>query len=152
MTDTFEIIERQEQPVISVRRRTPVAGLNGAIAQAYQEIFSYLGQLGENPADTPFTAYYNMDMQDLDVEIGVAVSRPLPGGGAVQQSVIPAGRQASCMYKGPYSEIGEAYAALEAWAKEKGVAPTGVSYEYYLNTPGQVPDSELLTKIVFLLK
>ncbi len=152
MTDTFELIEKQEQPVLSVRRRTPVAGLSEAISQAYQEVFSYLGQLGEQPADIPFTAYYNMDMQDLDVEIGVAVSRPLPGKGAVQQSVIPAGKQASCVYKGPYSEIGKAYDALGAWITEKGFAPAGVYYEYYLNTPGQVPDSELLTKIVFLLK
>jgi effector-binding domain-containing protein len=152
MSDTFEIIEKQEQPVLSVRRRTPAAGLTGAITQAYQEVFSYLDQLGEHPADIPFTAYYNMDMQDLDVEIGVAVRRLLPGKGAVHQSVIPAGRQASCVYKGPYSDIGAAYDALDAWINEKGLAPTGVCYEYYLNTPGQVPDSELLTKIVFLLK
>jgi len=56
------------------------------------------------------------------------------------------------MYKGPYSKISSAYDAISAWMNEKGLTPTGVVYEYYFNTPGEVPDSELLTKIAFPVK
>lgn len=151
MFDTFELTEQKEQPVLSVRTRTPVGNLTAALGKAYGAIFAYLGQMGETPAGAPFVAYYNVDMQDLDVEIGVPVSKPIAGRGEVNQSLIPAGKQASCVYKGPYAEIGPAYDALTKWIADSKLIPSGVCYEFYLNSPGEVPDSELLTKIVFLL-
>lgn len=151
MFDTFELIEQKEQPVLSVRTRTPVGNLTAVLGKAYGAIFTYLGQMGENPVGAPFVAYFNMDMQDLDVEIGIPVSKPIPGKGEVKQSSIPAGKQASCVYKGPYAEIGPAYDALTKWIADSKQIPAGVCYEFYLNSPGEVPDSELLTKIVFLL-
>jgi len=42
----------------------------------------------------------------------------------------------------------------EAWTKyvgEQGFTATGVAYEYYLNKPGQTPEDELQTMIVFPL-
>jgi len=38
------------------------------------------------------------------------------------------------------------------WISEIGHTPTGVAYEFYYNAPGEVPESELLTKIVFPLE
>ena len=55
------------------------------------------------------------------------------------------------MYKGPYMEMPPAYEAITQWMKEKGYTPTGVAYEFYYNSPEEVPESELLTKIVFLV-
>ena len=147
-----EITEQKEQPALSVRTRTPVGNLQSEIEKAYAAIYTLLGETGETPAGAPYAAYYNMDMQDLDVEIGVPVARPLEGRGEVRAAVLPAGRQASCVFKGLYTEIGPAYEALTQWVGEAGQEPTGVCYEFYLNEPGVVPDSELLTKIVFLLK
>jgi effector-binding domain-containing protein len=152
MYEAFELTEQKEQPVLSVRTRTPVANLTVELGKAYQSIFTFLGQIGENPAGAPFAAFYNMDMQNLDVEIGIPVSKPIAGEGEVKQSSIPADKQASCIYKGAYDQISPAYEALTKWITEKNQVPTGICYEYYLNTPGTVPDSELLTKIVFLLK
>jgi effector-binding domain-containing protein len=152
MSYQIELSEQTEQPVLSVRTRTAVINLSAELGKAYGAIFQYLGQTGGTPSGAPFAAYYNMDMQDLDVEIGVPVSKPIVGSGAVGESVIPAGKQASCVFKGAYAEIGPAYEALTKWIGDNGHIPTGVCYEFYLNTPGEVPDSELLTKIVFLLK
>ncbi len=154
MFDTFELTEQKEQPVLSVRTRTSMDSISAEIGKAYGAIFPYLGELGECPVGAPFAAYYNMDMQNLDIEIGVPVSKPIAGRGDVKQSSIPAGKQASCIYKGPYDQagFGSAYEALTKFVAEKKEVPTGICYEHYLNTPGEVPDSELLTKIVFLLK
>lgn len=44
------------------------------------------------------------------------------------------------------------YNALIEWMTSQGHIPTGVVYEFYLNSPMEVPESELLTKVVFLLK
>ena len=66
-----------------------------ALGKAYGAIMQYLGELGMPPAGAPFVAYFNMDMQDLDIEIGFPVMQPLPGKGEVQASAIPAGKAAA---------------------------------------------------------
>jgi len=152
MSEQFQLNELKEQPVLSVRTRTPVTNLPQEIGKTYGAIAAYLEELGEAPADAPFTAYYNMDMDDLDVEMGFPVSKPLPSRDNIQANIIPAGKQASYMYKGAYAQMGSAYEALSGWVAAQGLEPTGISYEYYFNAPGEVPDDELLTKIVFLLK
>lgn len=152
MSEQFQLTELSEQPVLSVRTRTSFSNLPQEIGKAYGAICAYLEELGEAPADAPFTAYYNMDMDDLDVEMGFPVSKPLAGKDEIMASVVPAGKQASCMYKGAYDKMAPTYEALMAWVAEKGMEPTGIVYEYYYNAPGEVPDDELLTKIVFLLK
>jgi effector-binding domain-containing protein len=148
----FEVTEQAEQPVLSVRTRTNVADLPGELGKAYSAIIAYLEEVGEKTEGPAFAAYYNMDMENLDVEMGFPVEKPVAGKGGISQSAIPAGRQAVCMYKGPYTQMGPTYEAMTAWMKEKGCEPTGVVYEFYYNSPADVPESELLTKIVFLLK
>lgn len=56
------------------------------------------------------------------------------------------------MYKGPYAEMEEPYKYIMKWIEDNGCEPTGVYYEYYFNSPQEVPESDLLTKIVIPLK
>ena len=56
MFDTFELTEQKEQPVLSVRTRTPVGNLTAALGKAYGAINAYLGQMGETPAGAPIVA------------------------------------------------------------------------------------------------
>jgi len=42
--------------------------------------------------------------------------------------------------------------AMMQWINEHGYTPTGVAYEFYYNSPDQVPERLVLTKIVFPLK
>lgn len=146
-----EIVEQQAQQVLSVRTRTSVGQLPQEIGKVFGSIYQYLGEIGESPADVPFVAYYNMDMQDLDVEIGFPVEKKLEGKGEIQSSEIPEGKQASCLYVGPYNQMEPAYHALLDWMAENGYKPTGVAYEFYLNDPSQTPESELKTRIAFPL-
>ncbi len=141
--------QQAEQPVLSIRTRTPQQGLPQQIGRGYQAVMAQLAALNEQPAGEPFIAYYNMDMQNLDIEIGFPVSRPLPGQGEVQPGVIPAGTIATCLYTGPYNEMPPAYEALNAWIKDNGFQPTGTVYEFYPNNPMDTPPAELQTRIVF---
>lgn len=93
-----------------------------------------------------------MDMENLDVELGFPVSRAFEGRGEIKAGQIAEGKQVSCMHKGPYEASAAAYDAMTGWVEEKGHIPTGVAYEFYFNSPMEVPESELLTKIVFPLK
>ena len=69
MNCKFELTEQPAQPVLSVRTRTSVGNLPQALGKAYGAIIQYLNEIGEQPLEAAFAAYYNMDMEDLDVEI-----------------------------------------------------------------------------------
>ena len=152
MAHPCELKEQDPQPVLSVRARGPVGELPKILGQAYGAIARYLGELEEQPVGPPFAAYYNMDMQDLDMEIGFPVARALPGKDEIQASEIPGGKAAICTHTGPYSEIEPTYNALFAWIDTNKYEVTGVVYEMYLNDPAETPPEELQTRIFVPLK
>ena len=147
-----EVKEQTSQPTLAVRTRTSVAKLPEVMGQTYGTIAQYLGSLGEQPAGPPFAAYHNMDMEDLDVEIGFPVSRDIAGRGDIQAGRLPEGRVATCIHIGPYGEIADAYNALSEWVEAEGYEPTGVAYEMYLNDPNETPPEALMTQIVYPLE
>jgi len=152
MNNKFEISMQYAQPVLSIRKFTRVQDLPQELGKVYAQIIEYLDSIGEKPAEAAFTAYYNMDMQNLDVEMGFTVSKSIPGSGEITAGEIPAGKQASCLYKGPYKNMEPVYDEMSRWMADNGHIPTGICYELYYNGPSQVPESEFLTKIVFPLK
>jgi effector-binding domain-containing protein len=147
-----EIKKMPSQPILSIRTRTAVQELPQLLGTSFGAIAQYLGSLGEHPTGAPFVAYYNMDMQNLDIEIGFPVSHPLPGQGNIQSGNIFGGKLATCQHVGPYSEIGPAYEALTRFVKEEGAEAVGTAYEFYLNDPQTVQPVELQTQIYFPLK
>lgn len=145
----YQVIEYEPQPVLSARIVTPVGGLPEAAGRIYGAIVSYLGELGATIVGPAFMAYYNMDMERLDVEIGFPVVHPVKGRGELKAGSIPGGRRAVGYYKGPYTGMADVYAGLEKWMREKDLTPVGVAYEYYFNSPEEVSESELLTRVEF---
>ena len=152
MSYNCKIEEKPVQPVLSIRTRSAVQDLPEVFGRCYGAIAQYLGELGETPGGAPFAGYYNMDMQDLDIEIGFPVSRPLEGKGEIQTGSIPAGKMATCLHIGPYKEVEPAYNALIEFIAQNKYESTGVAYEIYLNDPAETPEEELQTQIVFPLK
>ncbi|MGF7057977.1 GyrI-like domain-containing protein [Brassicibacter mesophilus] len=152
MNFKIELTDQPSQHVLSIRTRTSVENLPEEIGKAYNSIMQYLKEIESEPSDVPFVAYYNLDMENLDVEMGFPVSKPMAGKGNIESSEIPAGKQISCMFKGPYKDMEAPYNEMMQWIKENEYTATGVSYEFYYNSPMDVPESELLTKIVFPVK
>jgi effector-binding domain-containing protein len=152
MTYPCEMSEQSARPTLSIRTRAPARKLPELLGSGYMKIAQYLAELGEAPMGPPFVAYYNMDMEDLDIEFGFEVGKALPGKEEIQAAEIPAGKQASCMYTGPYPQMGGAYEALTAWVRENGYEPSGAAFEFYLNSPENTPPENLQTQIVFPLK
>jgi effector-binding domain-containing protein len=152
MEYTCTLNEQAPQPTLTIHRHAKAQDLPRTMGEAYEAIARYLGELGEEPVGSPFCAYYNDDVKDLDVEIGFTVNKKLAGKGEIQSGEVPQGMTASCVFTGPYVEMSSAYEALAAWIEENGLEPSGVSYEFYLNDPAEVPPEELKTEIVFPLK
>ncbi|NLG49663.1 MAG: GyrI-like domain-containing protein [Chloroflexi bacterium] len=142
----------EPQHALSIRTRTTAEQLPERFGEALAAIMSYMQELGAAPTGAPFAAYYNMDMQNLDVEIGFPVAKELPGRGDIQPSTIPGGKVATCLFTGPYPELGKGYDALTQFVQAGGYEPTGVAYEFYLNSPVDTPPEQLQTRIAFPLK
>ncbi|UCD37002.1 MAG: GyrI-like domain-containing protein [Fidelibacterota bacterium] len=152
MSYQCELKQQLPQPVLSIRTRAAVEDLPKVLGEAYRTVAELLGASGEQPSGPPFAAYYNMDMQNLDVEAGFPVSRKLEGQGEVQAGEIPRGQAAATLHTGPYSDIEPAYQALTKWMEEQGHQASGVAYEFYLNDPANTPSKELQTQILMPLK
>lgn len=148
----IELIERKPQHVLSIRTRTAFEKLSDLIGECYMRIMKYLEEIGEKPSDAPFTAYYNLDMNDLDVEMGFPVEKVIPEKDGMKSSEVPAGRYAVCMHKGPYASMEKTYNEMFKWIEDNKMERQGVYYEYYFNAPGEVPEEELLTRIEMPLK
>ena len=92
MSYECQIEERTTQPIVSIRTRTSVDKLPEVMGTSYGRIMAYLGSQGVYPSDAPFVAYYNMDMQDMDVEIGFPIPTPLPVREKYRRVAIPSAR------------------------------------------------------------
>ncbi|MGB5910565.1 MAG: GyrI-like domain-containing protein [Promethearchaeia archaeon] len=152
MLDKCEVKEQKVQHSLSIRKTTSVQNLAEVLGESYMRIMHYMGEIGECPTGAPYTAYFNMDMQNLEVEIGFPVATKLPEKGDIKPSEIPAGKYASCIHTGPYNEMEPSYDALTKWVDNNGYKPSGIAYEFYLNDPGDTPPDKLQTQILFLLK
>lgn len=146
----FEILQKAAQPALTIRTTTRVEDLPALIGASYGKLSSYLKEMGESLAYVPYVAYYNMDMQHLDVEMGFPVAHALEGRGDIQAGSIPAGKYVICMFRGPYNEVEPVYNEMNAWMKDRGYVPSGTAYEHYYNGPG-FPESEMLTMIAMPL-
>ncbi len=147
----MEIRTKHELPTASVRLRTAVADLPAELGKAYGEIAMLLAKQSTGPSGPPFAVYYNMDMSDLDVEIGFPVTGPVRAEGRMKASVLPAGPTAVAVHKGPYEAMEQAYKKLMAFIQHSGARAQGLSYEVYLNDPQSTKPEDLLTEINFPL-
>ena len=152
MSYLLQIVETEEQPVLSVKTTTSVSDMPNVVGRVHGSIVNYIVEKGEEPVGPAFIAYYNMDMENLIVDIGFPVTREIEGKDDIVLRYIPAGKKATGFHKGSYGEIGPVYERLTKFMNIKGYEPTGVVYEYYYNSPDEIPESELLTKVEFLLK
>lgn len=149
MVYSCELLDRPAQPVLAIRTRARAQDLGQVIGPAYGAIIRYAGQMGAWPCGSPYVAYFNRDMQDLDLEIGFPFAAKLEGREPVVAGEIPGGRAAACLHVGPYQGLTEAYAALAAWMEENGYEAAGPAYEFYLNDPQSTAPEALRTQIVF---
>ena len=149
MSYKIEIKDQPSLPVLAVRLRTAVDKMPQELDKTFKKIIRYLNEIGEEPSNTYFAAYHNMDMDNLDLEVGIVVNEVLPGEGDIVAGEIPGGRQVSTFYKGPYREAKSSFGTIRQWLDENGCASTGVVYEFYYHSPVKLPESDLITKIVF---
>jgi effector-binding domain-containing protein len=149
---SYQISEehREKVPTVSVRVKTTVEKIPDELGRIYHQVFSYLQEIGTNPAGAPFAWYHEMTEDSIDMEAGVAVGAPVSGNEEVNPSELPGGMVAVVWYTGPYGDaMVEAYRAIEQWMNDNNRIPTGGPWEVYWTDPAETPPEEYRTEIVW---
>lgn len=144
------LVHRSDQPKLFIRTTTSVHELPRLIGDSYGKLAHYMEELDALPADIPYVAYYNMDMEHLDVEMGFPVHQIYPGSGVIKTGVQKGGKAVFCIYLGPYPQMAPTYQEMMQWIQDHDEQPDGTSFEYYYNGP-EYPEEQLLTKILMPL-
>lgn len=152
MAINCELKELAARPALSIRTKTSLENLPKTIGESYAKIAEYLKKSGLEYAGAPSTAYYNMDMTSLDVEMGFPVASKAAGNGEIISSEIPGGRFVVYLYTGPYSGMEPVYGELNKWIAENGYEMTMPCYEIYYNSPSDTPEDKLQTEILLPVK
>jgi len=151
MDNKPKIESKPQQAAMVIRTHCAVGQMPAVLGEGYGKVLAYIQAAGKYPSNPPFVAYYNLDMQNLDIELGFPLEEPLPESGDIHPVIYPAGDYASLLYIGPYDQCAPAYEELARFIQEAGREPTGVAFEYYLNDPSEPPFEEPQTLIVFPL-
>jgi effector-binding domain-containing protein len=152
MSIEFSIEDQPRLGTVVARTRAASRDLSDVLGREYGRIMQGLTRQGMHPAGPPFVIYRNMDMDDLDLEVGFPVKGTFTPEGDLVAGEIPACHVVTCLYTGPYTGIGEAYDGLMSWMEEHHFEGTGLAYEFYLNSPAETPASQLMTDIRIPLK
>ncbi len=88
--------------MLSMRTHAIFQDLPQLIGATYGRIMHSLEELGERPAGMPFVVHYNLELQNLDLEIGFPTSRMLEGKGDIQSNSIAEGSIGFCEHTGEY--------------------------------------------------
>lgn len=99
------------------------------------------GTYFNSPEDTP--------TENLQYEIGFSFEGTTMPEGKIGIKEVPEHTVLTAMHKGPYTEIGPVIHAVADYAVKNGYDIVGPVTEVYLNSPLEVPESELLTEVQF---
>jgi len=152
MSFKYEIKEQKIQSTVSIRTRTSLSQLPDLIRKSYEDISKHILETGGVCSGAPFAIYFNMDINDIDVELGFPVAKTIREKNEIKNSQIPAGKVLQFTHVGPYNELEKTYGNAMKWIKENNISTTGTICEFYLNDPASTPPSHLETEIRFFIK
>ena len=151
----YAITKRQltPQPVLLVRKRVKRSDIAATIGAALPHVFQYAQQQGIALSGHPFTRYADVGAGLMTIEPGMMVAKSgqdpvtidpgwttASGDTEVLREVLPGGPAACTTHNGPYEQLPDAYAALQAWMEKEHLVPAGAPWEYYVTDPAEVPD------------
>lgn len=151
MVSDIQKVNRGLVKSVVIRTRCSMQDMPGIMAESFQKVSAYMASKGALAAGAPYVAYFNQDMNDMQIEIGIPVGMYVRNTDELFLSEIPEGDYLSTIYTGPYSGLKEVYGAMTNFAVENGYEVKGAVYESYLNDPSNTKEEALMTEILFRL-
>jgi len=139
----------EEKQVASISYEGPVEDMGELIG----ELAGWLMNKGLQITEPPFVVYYTSPMEvapeKMEYEVGIPFEGEANGDGMINIKIMPQHQALSTIYQGPYQGVGSAYGMMMEHIRKYGYEIIGVPREIYLNSPQEVPETELLTEIQF---
>lgn len=148
----MEVKDVDEKLALMIKKTTSVQDMPNVLGECYGEIMQYVHKINAKEPLESFVIYNNMNMSNLEIDVGFTIPEKLPGRDHIKMSSIPAGRYAIALHEGPYENLTETYDKLTAYVKEKELEVDNWVYEVYLNNPMDNPDEQPRTMIYFPIK
>lgn len=137
---TYQVIERAAQPVASIRMKIKASEISAQLGVILPEVATQLTALGAKMAGPPFSRYHSWTGDEVDIEAGIPVQKPIEATGRVKNSELPAGKLVTCWHIGPYEKLTVAHNGLMTHLAEAKLKQRGGPWEVYWTDPGMVPD------------
>ena len=136
-----EIVLREVEPTHVLFLRETLQGVD-RIPAMIQDGYIGLMSNGVNPTAPAFSVYHDPEFkpEEFDHEIAYPVpdgTPPLetPAGRKFSERVVPGGKHAILVHRGPYEEMDEAYGRIGQWISDNGLQIAGPPQEAYLTAP-----------------
>jgi effector-binding domain-containing protein len=118
------------RPLAAIRSLTPRQRLGTDIIRLLDVIWPVLRGQGVSTGHN-VVIYYGESDGTLTIDVGVEVPAGFDAGPEVSQASTPAGEVATTAHYGEYSDLGQAYTALNEWCACHGRRAAGVNWEVY---------------------
>jgi AraC family transcriptional regulator len=141
------------RPILFIQRRIPSTALQPTMAECFGALYAYGHKAGLSIAGHPMARYVSIGPGLWTVDFVMPLLTPAPGDGEMQAGFLPAGPVAFAVHEGLYDQLPVTNAAIEKWVEDNGYAVGGPPWEWYVTSPGEVPDpADWRTEIYWPLK
>ena len=153
MIESIDVQSLDEQPVAVVRGSARAEEIGEVVGSAYAEVLGTLAAYGLGPVGAPVIRYHQgeggMDgsgqAEVFALEAGFPCPAEFRGTASVEVAALPGGEAVVAVHVGAWAELGEAYAAVEAYLADHGLARAGDPWETYLDGPDVAVHRTILT-------
>ena len=145
----FEIkeVHLEPQAALVVKFSSEPQTLGEKLGVHFPAIFQYAGRKGLSLTGMPFVRYLEMTDHFL-IDAGLPTAGEMEGRDDIVSKVLPGGKAATTLHPGEYYLVGQAWTAITAWCKERGIESVNGGWDVYENDPNSVSDpSELRTRL-----
>lgn len=157
--ENLAVEAKEFAPTVVMGRKATIAieQIGTVIGAVYEDIFKN----GLKPNGPVMTFYLDEEFrhENVNVEVCIPVAEgeeeTLGAGGRDLEKIdgvrmLAPGLCATCLYRGVYSGLGKAYAAVLRWIGENGYHITNAPFDCYMNSPRDVENpEELITQVWF---
>ena len=149
----IEVKDLPSRQVAMIRVTTTPDKMGQTFGEVIPEVYAYLQKEGVEPSGPSFGIFHTYTDEEVGMEAGFPVDRPVAGEGRVMGGRLDASTCAVTWHQGSYASIGEAHRAVEAWIGANGREQAGPPWEVYWEGPGQAKDpSEYRTEVGYPIR
>ena len=143
---------------VGITNECAIADVGKLMSEDFQKLMAYSKETSTKPSHFPFTIYHdwNLTKGTCKYTSGIPVeSLPSSVPDHMVTGAIPALKTYQIAHTGPYKHLGNAWSTgmqMSRQTKEIKQSKAHPPFELYMNIPGQVQDSDLLTNVCFPVK